>query len=153
MSNLSVTPPKIRSGENTLSSCINLPSLSSSQPSPVIDIQPLIELSKCKSVTITNSGNRYSPYSDIFDTNQSSCNGFSGGYKNQRFDPYFLLGCIIALVVLMILIIIVGYWILINKSNKEYSRNDKKFITRCIYGTMIVIFIVILFLFYLVLRC
>lgn len=147
MSDLCVTPSRTGENGNTLTSCLNLPGITAGPPSPVFGMKPLIELSKCKSVTITNSGNRYGQ-----DTIPNSSPNYH--YPNQYLDPYFLIGAVIALVILMIFIIIVGYWAL-NRS-KTYStktKSDKKFLKRCVYGAMIVIFIVILFLFYLIIKC
>lgn len=143
MSDISVTPPKMRLDETPLSAYLNLPCFLSNSPPPSNDIKPLIELSKCKSVTITNSGNRYPSYSEMMESEITRFN-----HNHLRLDPYFLIGCIVALIVLMVLIII-GYWVIIRKTDS--GRIPKKFIQRCIYGIMIVIFTVILFLFYLIL--
>ena len=147
MSDLCVTPLRTRENENTLTSCLNLPGIATGPPSPVFDMKPLIELSKCKSVTITNSGNRYgqddsSPHIDHY---------YNKHNHSDRF--FFLVGCVIALVVLMLLSIISGYWVLNRSKYATKSKSDKKFLKRCVYGAMIVIFMVILFMFYLILKC
>ena len=140
MINLSVTPPRTRQGEKTLTSCLNLPGVSTT-PSRETDTKPVIELSKCKDVSITNLGNRYEPDSYIPNINRI------------QLDPYFLIGCVILLVILMILIIIVSYWTLNrSKTCTIRSKSNKKFLKFSVYVSMLVIFIVILFLFYLILR-
>lgn len=138
-----------KEGANNLSDIIT--TKATSYPSVELNqkamTEPLIDLTKCKSVTITNSGNSYgvgSEYQPI-SNNTSTC-------KSLGLEPRFLLICIILLVVLMLLLIFVGYWLLTkSKRYEKANKEDRDFLKSCVYGAGIVIFIIIVFLIYLIL--
>ena len=138
MSNFSVTPPPIRDNKNTLTSCLNLPGIGTEPPSPAIDVKPLIELSNCKSFNITtSSGNRYGQdmvYPTFGNPQYPNHNHNPNHKTNDNSDRfYFLIGCIVALVILMLLTIIGGYWALNHsKTYSNKSESDKEFLKRCV---------------------
>ena len=128
----SETPPPMRQGNN-VNTCFNFLQSSVAMPSPTF--------------IKSDCSNEQLPA-----TVEVKCQTTTKLTKTQL-DPYFLIGCIVFLIVVLTLVVFGGYYLLTR--SKRYSTTnskDRKFLKQCIYGTGVIIFIVILFLFYLIVR-